>query len=63
MSISFKDMAQMGPQERLESELRILEGLMAGAVKAQKFTEAAKIFERVQVLLLRRDRDLQCKKS
>lgn len=59
MSISFKDMAKMGPQERLESELRILEGLMAGAVKAQKFTEAAKIFERVQVILRRNDRGIK----
>lgn len=54
--MSFLEMSKMDFDRRLESELRVLEGLMAAAVSAQKFSEAAKIFEKAQKLFAQAER-------
>ena len=49
--LSLGELIDLPPQERIQAEIRILEGLMAGAIRNKKFSEASQIFSRVQSLL------------
>lgn len=46
-------MLAMDDEERTREEVQILEGLMAGAIKANKFAEAAAIFDKVRAICKR----------
>jgi hypothetical protein len=49
----FTDLLDLGQRERIKEELRILEGLMAQAVRDKDWGGTLKIFEAAHKLLLR----------